>query len=109
EYTFDSKGKVTEIKILSNSTALVLFYQFPVTNGPVYNNYKLLLTVGQDEDLPSPGYIIGDPALPYFTSIFGLTPSQIENLRLAAIAWFKERFGLDFSDMFPIGGGFYTN
>lgn len=109
EIHVNSKCRITRIDILSNSTALVLFYQFPITNGPVYNNYKLLLTVGQDEDLPIPGFEIGAPALTKFTTIFGLTPAQIEALRQNSIAWFIERFGIDMSNAFPLGGGFYTN
>ena len=64
-------------------------------------HYKLLLVNGQDDEVPfSPVTYPGPQATDAFKDIFNWNDSQVAQLRNAAIAWFIERFGVDFSTGF---------
>ena len=64
-------------------------------------HYKLLLVNGQDDEVPFlPVTFPGPQATDAFKDIFNWNDSQVVQLRNAAIAWFIERFGIDFSTGF---------
>lgn len=61
-------------------------------------DYKVLLTVGMDEVLPESPVVGGPEAYAEWQSTFGT--SKTEQARSAAIAWYQERFGIDFTPGF---------
>lgn len=65
-------------------------------SGPLHNlnNYNLLLTLGMDEELDQSAIQFGTGG---FTEL-GWDQAKIDQFRAAAIDWFKERFGIDFTN-----------
>ena len=66
----------------------------PLPDGVELNKYKLLLTVGADEELLLNPITIGTQG---FTTIFDLNAVQIETMRQAAITWIYDRYGINFA------------
>ena len=63
-------------------------------------NYKVLLTVGQDEFLDQNPISTGATAYQDFQDILDWSSADVEELRAQAIAYYADRFGIDFSTGF---------
>lgn len=59
------------------------------------NKYDLMLTVGMDELLDESAVTYGPQG---FANVFGMDQIQVDAYRNAAIQWFLERFGIDFTN-----------
>lgn len=62
-------------------------------------NYKVLLTVGMDEFLPSAPVAAGPQGYAGFQQILGWSDNRIERFRAQAIEWYRDRFGIDFTGL----------
>ena len=68
-------------------------FQTPITN------YKVLLTVGMDEFLPSAPVAAGPQGYAGFQQILGWSENRIAKFRSEAINWYRDRFGIDFTGL----------
>ncbi len=77
--------------------------------GTPLNHYKLLLHIGQDDQVPVDRAIVF--STDGFSSVLGWDDAQVTAFREAAIQWFIERFGIDFSNgtLDPVSGRITTN
>lgn len=77
--------------------------------GTPLNYYDLLLHLGQDEQVPAERAIQFSPA--GFTSVLDWDDTQITDFRQAAVQWFNDRFGIDFSGGIfdPVSGTITTD
>jgi hypothetical protein len=73
---------------------------FATTSGPKLNTYDLLLTVGTDEPLTTSAVHVGTQG---FVEYLGLTQAQIDSFQASAVAWYEERFGIDFTGAINVG------
>lgn len=64
--------------------------------GTPLNHFDLILTLGQDEALSTPAITLFTTS--GYTDIFGWDSAKITAFREAAVEWYIERFGIDFSD-----------
>jgi hypothetical protein len=77
--------------------------------GTPLNHYNLLLHIGQDDQVPVGRAI--DFSTAGFSTILGWDDAQVTTFREAAIQWFIERFGIDFSTgtFDPVSGRITTD
>lgn len=71
----------------------------PPQNPPL-NVYNLLLTVGTDEPLTQSAVHVGTQG---FVDYLGWNQDQIDAFQAAAVSWFEERFGVDFTGAINVG------
>lgn len=69
------------------------------------NKYKAQLIVGQDEELPENSLTFNDQV---FNDVLGWSNNKRDRFRDQAIAWFRDRFGIN-DQWVPVGGGIYVN
>lgn len=72
-----------------------------------YFKYKEQFIIGQDDNLDTFPFSFGTEG---FTRVLGWDAQKTEDFRQAAIAWFIERFGIDFTNVpfNPYLGGWYN-